>query len=111
MDIHYRGNGLILSAQDRPAHCQSAEALDNCQTSIENNYGNTDNLYDCQKECKRTTGCKWFNWDSSTLRCYLKTDKGSSQAQVDGATGPVTGGLCGATGQYGFPHLIPNVKG
>ena len=89
MDIIYRGHALMLSAEDRPQHCDSSEALENCLTEKYNVYGLTDDPHDCQKECKRTAGCKWFNWDKLNRRCYLKTDKGT-KGETPGATGPVS---------------------
>ena len=61
-----------------------------------NMYGETNTAVDCQGKCRKTSGCKWFNWDNDG-KCWLyeKRNIKPSYHMADGATGP---GSC--TGKY-----------
>ena len=59
-------------------------------------YGETDTALACQRKCRKTSGCNWFNWDNAG-KCWLyeKRNIKPSYDMADGATGP---GFC--TGIY-----------
>ena len=35
---------------------------------------NIQNIWDCQKKCKRATHCQYFTFNDATKTCTLKTD-------------------------------------
>ena len=59
--------------------------------NVDNNYGKVENAPACQKLCRETEGCEWFNLDKNKT-CFLNTAKGEeSRKELGGATGP---GFC-----------------
>merc|ERR1711970_925645 len=44
-----------------------------------NNFGRQKTAARCQDLCKRTKGCKWFNWNSNS-KCWLKRSHGQKGA-------------------------------
>jgi len=73
-DMHYQGLALPKSGGD-------------------NNYGETATAVDCQKICRQTAGCRWFNWQRTegSTGCWLKTGRGDIAKDVPGGvTGPTT---------------------
>ena len=54
----------------------------------DNDYGVTEDPYECQRKCQETNGCYWFNWDSNKP-CFLKEQSGAEErVEKGGATGP-----------------------
>ena len=67
-------------------------------------------LLDCQLECKQNYECQYFNWNSKSKNCFLRSDMVHGSASFTQVTEAIAGAKDCTNFQIIWPEIYPNPR-